>query len=239
MTQTFTAGARRFGIASAIGTVLLSVLYVAVLVPGFLSLKSPSQPIGDPWFAMLEILIILSMPAMVALMVAVNAWAPAQARPFSQTALVFMSLTAGVTSSLHFVLLAVGRQAAFAGREWMPLLLSFEWPSVPYALDILAWDVFFPLSVLFAAPVFGGGPLANSIRLLLVASGTLAFAGLSGLVVGDMQWRNIGIVGYAGVFPIAALLLSILFYRTVPQAADRGSQFAAAPNSHCTSTLAA
>jgi hypothetical protein len=38
----------------------------------------------------------------------------------------------------------------------MPLFLSFKWPSVSYALTILAWDVFFALSVLFAAPVFGG-----------------------------------------------------------------------------------
>ena len=28
-----------------------------------------------------------------------------------------------------------------------------------------------------------------------------------------MQLRNIGIVGYAGVFPVAALLLAILFRR--------------------------
>jgi hypothetical protein len=219
MTLTFTASARRFGIASALGTVVLSALYVVVLIPGFLSLKSPLQPIGDPWFAMLEILIILSTPAMVALMVAVNAWAPAPSKPFSQTALVFMSLMAGLTCSVHFVLLAVGRQAAFAGLEWMPLFLSFKWPSVPYALDIVAWDVFFPLSVLFAAPVFGGGRLANSIRWLLVASGVLALAGLSGVFLGNMQWRNIGIAGYAGVFPIVALRMAILFYRATPQQA--------------------
>jgi hypothetical protein len=47
----------------------------------------------------------------------------------------------------------------------------------------------------------------------LVASGILAFAGLSGVVVGDMQFRNIGIIGYAGVFPVVALLLGALFYR--------------------------
>jgi hypothetical protein len=180
-----------------------------------LSLQSPLQPIGDPWFAVLEILIIASMPLMVAVMVAVHAWAPVEVKVFSLLSLVFMSLMAGLTGGVHFVLLAVGRQAAFAG---MPLLLSFNWPSVPYALDILAWDVFFPLSVLFAAPVFGGSRLTTSIRLLLVASGILAFAGLSGVVVGDMQFRNIGIIGYAGVLPVVALLLGALFYRARPSA---------------------
>jgi hypothetical protein len=103
-----------------------------------------------------------------------------------------------------------------AGLSWLPLLLSFKWPSVAYALDILAWDVFFAVSVLFAAPVFGDGRLATSIRVSMIASGVLALAGLSGVVVGDMQLRNIGIVGYAGVFPVAALLLAILFQRTPP-----------------------
>jgi hypothetical protein len=95
-------------------------------------------------------------------------------------------------------------------------LLSFEWPSVAYALDILAWDVFFALSVLSAAPVFRGSRLATSVRVSLIASGVLALAGLSGVVVGDMGLRSIGIFGYAGVFPVAALLLALLFQRTSP-----------------------
>ena len=51
---------------------------------------------------------------------------------------------------------------------------------------------------------------------MLIASGVLALAGLSGVVLGDMRLRAIGIVGYVGVFPVAALLLAILFRRTVP-----------------------
>jgi hypothetical protein len=84
----------------------------------------------------------------------------------------------------------------------------------------LAWDVFFAFAVLFAAPVFSGNRLARSIRVLLIASGALSLAGLSGVVVGDMQLRMIGVVGYAGVFPIAALLLAILFYRAPPREAS-------------------
>lgn len=96
----------------------------------------------------------------------------------------------------------------------MPLLLSFQWPSVAYALDILAWDGFFALSVLFAAPVFSGSRLTAAIRALLIASGVLSLGGLSGVIVGDMRLRNIGVIGYVGVFPVVALLLTILFHRT-------------------------
>lgn len=219
VTLAFTASARRLGISSAAGTVFLGVVYAVTLVAGFLSLQSPQQPIGDPLFSILEILIILMMPVMVALMVTVHAWASPETKAFSLMALMFMGLLAGLTCSLHFVILAVSRQAAFAGLSWLPLFLSFKWPSVAYALDILAWDLFFPLSVLSAAPVFSGSRLATSIRVLMIVSGVLALGGLSGVIFGDMQLRNIGIVGYAGVFPVAALLLSILFYRATPREA--------------------
>jgi hypothetical protein len=76
----FTATARRLGIVSATATVVLLVGFAATLAVGLASLESPRQPIGDPLFTVLEILIILVMPAMVALMAAVHAWAPADAK---------------------------------------------------------------------------------------------------------------------------------------------------------------
>ena len=219
MALSFTASARRLGVVSALGTVVLTVTYAVALVAGLLSLESPQQPISGPLFLILEILIILMMPMVVALMVAVHAWASADTKVFSLMALVFVSLLAGLTSSVHFVILTVSRQPAFAELSSMPLFLSFTWPSVSYALDILAWDVFFALAVLFAAPVFSGDRLAASIRVLMIASGVLSLAGLSGVVVGDMRLRNVGILGYVGAFPVAVLLLAILFYRAPPREA--------------------
>jgi hypothetical protein len=215
----FTATARSFGILSAAATVILVVTYAVTLVVGLLSLESPQEPIGDPMFTILEVLIIVMMPAMVALMVAVHAWAPMHAKTLTLTSVVFMGLLAGVTCIVHFCVLTLSRQPEFAGQSWLPLVLSFKWPSVVYALDILAWDIFFPLSMLFAAPVFSGSRLAAWVRVLMIASGVLAFAGLSGVVVGDMQLRNIGIVGYVGVFLVVAALLAVLFYRAKPQEA--------------------
>ncbi len=217
----FSATARRLGIFSAVGVMVLEVAYAITLAVGFLSLKSPQQPIGDPMFTILEVLIIVMMPVMVALMVAVHAWAPPHAKTLSLTAVVFMGLLAGVTCSVHFIILTLSRQAAFAGQPWLPLLLSFRWPSVVYALDILGWDFFFALSMLFAAPVFGGSRLTVSIRRLMIASGVLSLAGLDGVVTGNMQLRNIGIVGYLGVFLVVACLLAVLFSQARPVAEPR------------------
>jgi hypothetical protein len=217
MPPAFTSGARRLGIASAGATVVLSVLYAIPLTFGLVSLPSPDAPIGDPWFAMMEVLIILSMPVMVALMVAVHAWAAPQTKVYGLLAVVFMGLSTVVTCSVHFVTLTVIHRAEFAGQSWVPLALSFRWISVTYALDILAWDVFFPLAVLCAAPVFRGSRLARSVRVLLIISGVLSLGGLSGVFLDDSNLRSIGIVGYAVVFPVAALLLAILFHRSEPR----------------------
>jgi hypothetical protein len=215
----FTATARGLGILSAATTVILVVAYAVTLAVGLASLESPQEPIGDPMFTILEVLIIVMMPAMVALMVAVHAWAPMHAKALSLISVVFMGLLAGVTCIVHFSILTLSRQPEFTEQSWLPLVLSFEWPSVVYALDILGWDVFFPLSMLFAALVFQGSRLAAWIRVLMIVSGVLSLAGLSGVVAGDMQLRNIGIVGYVGVFLVVVALLAVLFYRTTPQEA--------------------
>jgi hypothetical protein len=151
----FTATARGLGIFSAAATVILLVAYAVTLAVGLASLESPQQPIADPMFTILEVLIIVMMPAMVALMVAVHAWAPTHTKTLTLTSVVFMGLLAGMTSIVHFCILTLSRQPEFARQSWLPLVLSFNWLSVVYALDILAWDIFFALSMLFAAPVIG------------------------------------------------------------------------------------
>ena len=207
----YSQNARRLGMASAVVVVLLSVAYAITLVAGLLSLGSPREPVADPYFSILELLIIVLAPLMVVVTAVVHAWATPGQKIFSLLALVFMSLLAGLTCSVHFAILTVSRQIAPASPQW---LLSFRWPSVAYAIDILAWDLFFGLSALFAAPLFKGDRLRTAIRILLTASGTLAIAGMSGVPGGDMQVRMIGVVGYAVVYPVAVALLGILFYRS-------------------------
>jgi hypothetical protein len=212
----FSQAARRLGLASAATVVGLGAAYAITLAIGFASLDSSSQAIGNPVFSILEILILSMMPAMVALMTAVHAWAPVRVKACTLASVVFMGAVAVVTSSVHFVILTVSRDSVFANEPWSPLLFSFEWPSVAYALDILAWDIFFAISMLFAAPAFGGTRLGIAIRTALIVSAAFALAGLSGLPLGDMRIRNIGIIGYLGAFMVVASLLAILFYRAVP-----------------------
>jgi len=191
----------------------LTVIYAVTTVIGLLSLKSPRDPIGDPYFSLMELLTLLIAPLMVIIMVAVHAYASPEVKAYSFTALLFMILLAAITSSVHFVILTVSRQIEATGLTWVPLFFSFKWPSVAYTLDILAWDVFFALSMLFAAPVFMVGRLEKTVRILMIVSGVLSLAGLIGVPLANMQVRNIGIIGYAVVAPVVFLLLGLVFGR--------------------------
>ena len=222
MSREFSTAARRLGIVAAVSAGVLLVAYAVTLGVGLATLASPDEPIRDPMFTILEILILVLMPVLVAVMTAVHAWAPPRAKAFGLAAVAFMTLVAGLTSVVHFVILTLSRQDAFAGQPWLPLVTSFTWPSVVYALDILAWDVFFALAMLFAAPVFAGPGLARGVRTTMTVSGALSLAGLLGVVYGDMQLRNVGIVGYVGVFLVVTILLAVLFVRTPPQDAEAG-----------------
>lgn len=203
--------ARRLGVPAGAAVGVLCLAYAGVLTIGLLTLPSPAHQIQQPWFTLMEILIIAISPAMVALTVALHAWVPQERKPFALAGVAFMSMSAAVTCSVHFAILTLASQPSFAGDDWARRVFSFTWPSVAYALDILAWDVFFPIAAFFAGAAVRGERLASVARGLLFASAALAFVGLAGVPLANMQVRNIGIVGYAVLFPIAAGVLATVF----------------------------
>lgn len=151
-------------------------------------------------------------PFMVVLMVEIHAYAPPSDKSLSLAALIFMGILSCITYSVHFLVLFVSRQIELSTNlPWLIYFFFFRWSSVIYALDILAWDLFFSLSMFFAAPIFHGDKLKLSVRILMVTSGVLSLIGLAGPVLGNMMIRNIGIIGYAPVFSLICLLLVKVF----------------------------
>lgn len=203
----------RIGAIAAFAFCAFSLAYAAALIGGLLSLQSPDEPIGDPYFTCMEVLILLMAPVIVILFSAIHENAPAAARPFSRAAVAFTALLSGLTACVHFSVLTLGRNTAFVSPDLAEKLFAFRWPSLAYALDILAWDVFFPLAAFLAIPAFPAGRLTRLIKLALGVSGALALAGLLGVTIGDMQIRNIGIVGYAAIFPLAVFMIGLFYWR--------------------------
>jgi hypothetical protein len=213
MSSFSTASGLRIGVLAGNAVTLLCIAYAAVLGIGLLTLPSSDSPIQDPWFTCMELLILVLAPTMVAFTVGLHVWSPVQRKSYAQLGVVFMSMCALVTCCVHFAVLTISRQPAFEIGSWQTLVFAFRWPSVAYTLDILAWDVFFPLAALCAALAIQGSGLAGLARRLLYASAALALIGLAGVPLGNMNVRNIGIVGYVVLFPIASFLLAAVFRR--------------------------
>jgi hypothetical protein len=71
----------------------------------------------DPFLAVAEVLILLLAPAMVVLMAAVHACAPAHLRMFGLIAFGWMLVAAGLTMTVHVVELVVGPPTSSRGGE--------------------------------------------------------------------------------------------------------------------------
>jgi hypothetical protein len=145
---------RFIGAWSARAMFVLEFAYVVVFVAGFASLGNTSDPLPDPYLAIAEILILVMAPIMVMLMLAIHNCAPARAKSFTLVALGWMFAAAATTTTVHFVELTVARHINPATLPGYARIFDFEWPSLLYAVDIVAWDVFFGLSLLFAVPAF-------------------------------------------------------------------------------------
>ncbi len=191
---------------SSWGVFVLGILYATTTMAGLGALVSADEPIGQPYFAIMELLILLIAPLMLVSMIGVHYCAGTGYNLYSLMSVGCMLITAAITSCVHFLVLATGSAAAEH-----PFLFSFRWPSLIYVLDILAWDWFFALSMLFAAFSFRRRGLEKIIRMLMILSGLLSLAGLGGIPAGNMMIRNIGIAGYALIAPVVFLLLGTWF----------------------------
>ena len=194
---------QRLGFLSSVGLLLVGVAY-AVVVGFGIAQAGLDKPIIDPTLAVMEAITLVSAPLVVILMAAVCGLASSERRVFGLLALAFGAIMAGLTSGVHFMALTAGRQTDFT---------TLEWPSTLYALELLAWDVFLGLALLFAAPVFAGSGRRARARWALVSTGVLCLLGGIGPIVGNMAIQRIGILGYGVGLPISCIFLALVFHQ--------------------------
>jgi hypothetical protein len=195
--------ANRLGLWSAATVAGIGVAYLLALAAGF-ARHGLREPIADPVLAVMEVLTLLSAPPLVTLMAAIHERAASGLKAYGLAALAFATLCGGITSVVHFVELTAARQLGGGG---------IAWPSRIYAAELLAWDVFLGLALVFAALTFAGSGPERSVRRGLLACGALCLAGTVGPVVGNMRLQLVGVLGYGGLLPVVAFLLARLFAR--------------------------
>jgi len=186
---------------SAFGMFVVGILYFIAVAIGIYSVGF-TNPIIDPILGIMEVLTLVTAPLLVILMSAIHRTAPQSRKTQSLIALAFAILVAGLTSAVHFIGLTVLRQTGMEG---------IEWPSINYAVELLAWDVFLGLSLLFAAPVFQGERLERKIRTGLIVVGALCLIGVLGPITGDMRLQLISVLGYGVFLPIVWLMIASHF----------------------------
>jgi hypothetical protein len=210
------SSAQRVGFWATLGIFWIDVVYVGTgLAWVFFGSRNGGARFHPEGFylAILEGLIVVIAPLMIVMMAAVHRAAASEDKTHTLAALCTMTLAAGITASIHFVRLAAVKRLEPAVAAGLSPLLSFEWPSVAFALDLLAWDLLFGLSLLLAARAFHGPGLAGAVRTTFAVAGALCVAGTLGPATGNLRLQLPAIAGYAFVFPVACLLLGILFGR--------------------------
>jgi hypothetical protein len=118
------------------------------------------------------------------------------------------------------MLLFVSGQPELFSESWRALFLPTKWPAPAFIMDNFVWDWFFGISMLLAAPAFGGDTLRNALRALMILSGALCLAGLAWLAVSPAQAIIIGMLGWGAAGPIAFLLLAKVFGRVQAEAGE-------------------
>jgi hypothetical protein len=193
----------RLGFWAASGLAVVGVAYAGVVAMGIAE-TGLVDPIVDPVLAVMEMLTLLAAPLVVILMAAVHGAAAPDRKALGLIALSFAVIMAGLTSGVHFTALTAGRQTGFT---------TLEWPSTAYALELLAWDVFLGLSLLFASPVFVGNGVFTAARWSLALAGVLCLVGALGPITGKMMLQRIGILGYGVGLPVSFVILARVFRR--------------------------
>ena len=195
----------RLGYWSSAAVATIGAAYVVALTAGF-ARHGLREPITDPVLAVMEGLTLVSAPALLLVMTAIHAVAPADRRVHGVIAVSFGALFTGVTCTVHFLELSAGRQMGDAG---------IVWPSRTYAAELLAWDVFLGVALVAASAALDDTSRARAASRLAVVCGVLCLVGTVGPVVGNMRLQFIGVFGYAVLLPILAVLLMRVFAKQV------------------------
>lgn len=204
----WSSSTRRLGIASALTIAVVGVLYLVVIISWLLIEASPSDPIGDPYLAAMEVLTIISAFAVVGFAISVLCFVGVRNRLLAAGALISALLAAGLTTTVHFVQLTAVRQLWRFGDISDYRLV---WPSLIFAVEYFAWDILIGLFMVFTGWALSRAQDHSSGHRAFITGGVLCLIGVVGPISGQMLLQNVAVLGYAVFLPLAAFLASSMF----------------------------
>ena len=191
----------------------IGIFYLATIALWLFVEATPQEPIGDPFFAVMEGLTMVSALALSGLVTAIWGFAERAHRVQGMLTLSLGALAASLTMAGHIVQLTAIRQLWRAGQ--LPDY-RLVWPSATLAVEYFAWDVLVGGTMIFASFALTGGPGSTPARRAMLIGGALCLLGLVGPGSGRMILQNIAVTGYAIFLQIACALTARIFHSALP-----------------------
>jgi hypothetical protein len=187
--------------------ITIGIIYIFVVIWGISTQNPITNEIQNNIRIIMEILTAFSSMLLFLLTLSIHFLIDEDNHFYSILSIVFMSASMVVTLCVHFISITLSDELIMA-NQFFKYLLSLEWPSVLYALDIVAWDIFFGLSFVALGIGFILSKYDKLTGILMIASGFLSLSGIAAIPARVMEIRFIGVFGYT-VLPVAVCIFFI------------------------------
>ena len=146
------------------------------------------------------------------LFVALRYQIPRSKAVLADLGLLFMTLLTAVSSINWYVQLTLVPKLAQSGDTVLLALLDVHnVDSLMYAMEHLAWGLFYGLAVLFMALAIQGGKLETWIRGLLIAGGVMSILYVPGILIANAVLIDLGYYAAGVLLPATTVLLMIRY----------------------------
>ncbi|MHB8132665.1 MAG: hypothetical protein ACYDH1_00460 [Anaerolineaceae bacterium] len=175
--------------------IALGGLYIILIAWGLITADPATGMIQNDKRILMEITTILSSILLLLFFTSIHFFIEPRNIFFSFLGIIFMSFSTVLTCCVHFISITVADKILMANESLTPIL-SLGWPSVLLSIDILSWDFFFGLAILFLGIGLFENENQRKTAVLMLLSGIFSLFGLIALPLDNMNIRYIGVFGY-------------------------------------------
>ena len=204
--------ARRVLVVTAVISTVCGVLYFLGLA-GKWAVDGTIHSASSPSIQMVSAAMGLLWDAtLVAMFVALRRQLARRHAVWAELGVAFMALLCATSSINWFVQLTLVPQVARTGDAALLALVDVRGESsIMYAIEHLAWGLFYGLATIFMALAIEGGKLERWIRWLFLVGGALSIVHVLGIVMASGPLTDLGYFAAGVLLPVATALLALRF----------------------------
>jgi hypothetical protein len=204
--------ARKVLLLTALISTVFGILYFVGLI-GKLVINGSIHAQSSPAISMVSAAVgLLWDVTLVVLFLALRQQITGSKVIFAELGMVFMVLLAAGSSLNWYIQLSLVPKIAQSGdMQTLALLDIHNVDSVMYAVEHLAWGLFYGLAAIFMGLAIEGGKIETWIRWLLIVGGIMSILFIPGQLIGSQILIDLGYYAAGVLLPITTILLFIRF----------------------------